>query len=352
MDGRSRKKDVGFRMKEEQTMTKRCLHNNRILSMAVFILLTLAISLPAANAAEERLNYRLKWLFNTSVAGDLYADVHGIFTAHGLNITVKAGGPERDAIKELELGHAQFGVASADQVIRARAKGAPVVVIAQLFQVNPLQWIYRSKRLSIDTLNDLRGRNVGITYGGNDETIMRTLMAKGKLTEKDLILHSVRYDYTPFFKGEVEIWPVYRNSQGIFIAQKLADSGEEVGFLDPNRFGVKFVANSVVTSERMMAEKPKEVERFATALLQAWEEAMDPANNQKTIATIASFDKDSTRETIQKQLDITRRLVKPTAKLAIGTIDVEGWHQTEAIMLEQKQIDAPVEIERYLIGID
>ncbi len=54
-----------------------------------------------------------------------------------------AGDPERDAIRELELGNATFGVASADQVIRARAKGAPVVVIAQLFQINPLQWIYR-----------------------------------------------------------------------------------------------------------------------------------------------------------------------------------------------------------------
>ncbi len=93
--------------------------------------------------------YRLKWLFNTSVVGDLYADVHGAFARHGLKVMVKEGGPERDAIKELELGYAQFGVASADQVIRAAAKGSPIVVIAQLFQVNPLQWVYRTDKLTI-----------------------------------------------------------------------------------------------------------------------------------------------------------------------------------------------------------
>ena len=71
----------------------------------------------------QPVTYRLKWLFNTSVVGDLYADVHGMFAEESLQVTIKEGGPERDAIKELELGHAQFGVASADQVIRAVSKG-------------------------------------------------------------------------------------------------------------------------------------------------------------------------------------------------------------------------------------
>ena len=63
----------------------------------------------------ERVSYRLKWLFNISVVGDLYANEHGMFADKGLSVDIKAGGPERDAIKELEIGRAQFGVASADQ---------------------------------------------------------------------------------------------------------------------------------------------------------------------------------------------------------------------------------------------
>ena len=54
-----------------------------------------------------------------STVGDLYAERQGYFRQNGLKVDVKPGGPEHDALKELELGHAQFGVASADQVLRA-----------------------------------------------------------------------------------------------------------------------------------------------------------------------------------------------------------------------------------------
>ncbi len=116
------------------------LHDFKITG-AVNICLFLIFVFSACSEKEqplEEVNYRLKWLFNISVVGDLWADAHGHFERNGLNVTVKPGGPEKDAIKELEIGHAQFGVASADQVIRAVAKGSPIVVLAQLFQINPL----------------------------------------------------------------------------------------------------------------------------------------------------------------------------------------------------------------------
>lgn len=314
-----------------------------------------AILLPAgpmgsdqARAELKHVNYRLKWLFNSSVVGDLYADVHGFFAARGLDVTVKSGGPERDAIRELELGHAQFGVASADQVIRALAKGAPVIVIAQLFQINPLQWIYRADAPPVNQLGDLKGRTIGITYGGNDETIMRTLLAKGGVSEKDVKLSSVRYDYTPFYQGKVDLWPVYRNSQGIFIARKLRSAGEKVAFLDPTRHGVRFVANSVVTSKRMIQKHPETVQRFTKALLSAWEASLDPNNRQKALETIKQFDKDTPSELIEKQWEVTRKLVKPADDIRIGTIDIKAWRQTEKIMLTQGQIADSVNIEKYL----
>ncbi|MBI9085555.1 MAG: ABC transporter substrate-binding protein [Desulfobacterales bacterium] len=292
--------------------------------------------------------YRLKWLFNVSTAGDLWADTEGIFSGAGLNVEVKAGGPERDAIKELELGHTEFGVASADQVIRAAAKGSPVVVIAQIFQINPLQWIYRASAPPITTLGDLRGHTIGITYGGNDETIMRTLLAKAGLDEKDVSLFSVRYDFTPFYQKRAEIWPIYRNSQGITIAHRMANAGDPVRYLDPAAFGVRFVANSVVTSRAMMEERPETAVLFVRALCRAWEEALDPANEEKALAVIARFDKDSPPDLLKEQLDVTRQLVRPDPGVAVGTIDVAAWRQTEQVMRDQGLIQAPVQVERRL----
>ena len=146
------------------------LRQLKVTGALIFVLLLIFV-LSACSEKEqplEEVNYRLKWLFNISVVGDLWADAHGNFAENGLKVTVKPGGPEKDAIKELEIGHAQFGVASADQVIRAVAKGSPIVVLAQLFQVNPLHWIYRPDRTVLNTPQDLKGKTIGVTYGGND----------------------------------------------------------------------------------------------------------------------------------------------------------------------------------------
>ena len=321
-----------------------------LLVTMVCILVTLAFGCTKETAPiPEQINYRLKWLFNVSVAGDLYADVHGYFAEEGLRVNVKAGGPEKDAIKELELGHAQFGVASADQVIRAVSKGSPIVVLTQLFQINPLQWIYRPREIPIHTPDDLKGKTLGITYGGNDETIMRALMAKYGITDNQVTLFSVRYDYTPFYQRQVDIWPVYRNAQGILIGGKLAKAGEEAAFFDPSAFGIRFVANSVITTQEMVSTYPHVVEKFKRALLKGWRAAMDPDNAKKTIDTVHKFDPDTSPQLIGQQLEITRSLIHPKTEIPIGQIDIDAWQQTEAIMLAQKLIPKAVDVSRYLL---
>jgi NitT/TauT family transport system substrate-binding protein len=78
---------------------------------------------------------------------------------------------------------------------------------------------------------------------------------------------------------------------------------------------------------------------------------MDPASSGKTIQAVQKFDKDSTIATLQEQLEITRILVHPNPAVALGTIDVPAWKQTEQILLDQKQIPATVGIEKYLIPV-
>ncbi len=295
--------------------------------------------------AKESYSYRLKWLFNTSVAGDIYADQYDYFKKAGLDIRVKEGGPEKNAIKELELGQAHFGVASADQVIRALEKGADVVVIAQIFQINPMQWIYRTATADIKKLGDLKGKNIGVTFGGNDESILNTLLAKGKIKRNEIQLTSARFDFTPFLTEKVDIWPVYRNSQGVILEGKLAKANERVDFFNPADYGVNFVANSVVTSKKMIEKKPEVVQRFRKALLAAWTDAIDPANEEKAIAAIAERDKGNKKETIRMQLKSTRDLV---AAEPFGSINIDNWKMTEEIMLREKQIKKPVHVDKVI----
>lgn len=325
----------------------------RVLSVSILpVILFLAMLVTNSAMANDKVAYRLKWLRNVSVAGALYAESHQLFEKAGLDVEVKPGGPERDAIRELELGHADFGAASADQVLRARAKGSPVVVIAQLFQVNPLQWMYRPETTKIETLADLRGKVIGVTFGGNDETIMRTLLAEAGLKDSDVKLFSVRYDYTPFYRRQVELWPVYRNAQGPIITAQLEKEGEKTAFFNPADFGVKFVANSVVTHARTLAEKPELVKQFLTALLSGWEQALNPENEAETLRILQKYDPDTPPAIQQEQLTITRQLIQPQPDFPIGKIDEKGWEQTQTIMQTQKLIPAGDDIREILKPVD
>lgn len=314
----------------------------------------LLVTLLLTNTAwtNDKVTYRLKWLRNVSAIGALYAETHHIFEKAGLDVEIKAGGPERDAIRELELGYADFGEASADQVLRASAKGSPVVVIAQVFQVNPLQWIYRPADVQIRNPSDLKGKVVGVTFGGNDESIMYTLLAEAGISTSEVTLFSVRYDYTPFYRHQVQLWPVYRNAQGPLISAQLEKAGEHIAYFNPADFGVKFVANSVVAASRTLTERPELVRRFLSALLAGWRQALDPKNEAEAITTLQTYDSDTPRRILEEQLKITRELVAPEPALAIGAIDAQGWEQTEHIMRAQKQLSRKVDLKAVLKPVD
>jgi NitT/TauT family transport system substrate-binding protein len=295
--------------------------------------------------AGQHVTYRLKWLRNMSTAGDLLAAQQGYFKDEDLEVSIRPGGPERDPIRELELGYADFGVASADQVIRAVAKGSPVMVVAQLFQVNPLQWIYRRQRFTIKKPQDLRGKTIGVTFGKNDEMIMRALLDQARISASQVHLYGVRLDYTPFYKGLVDLWPVYINTQGVEIGTKLKNAGEPVGFLNPAEFGIRFVANSLVTTQTTLNKHPDVARRFVRAVLKGWRQFMNPDNDDRVIAAVRRFDEDTRLDVMRRQLAATRRLVQPKPDSVVGSIDRQAWRQTELIMLHHHQIAAPVHVE-------
>lgn len=311
------------------------------------LLAGLLITILATAAPAAEVNYRLKWVFNISVLGDLWAMDRKLFAEKRLDVEVLPGGLGQDPMRDLELGRLQFGVASADQVIRARSKGAPVVVVAQLFQVNPMQWIHRAGRAEVSTPSDLKGLRVGVTYGGNDEAIMRALMAQAGLAEKDVRLFGVRYDFTPFYRDEVDLWPVYRNAQGPVIEDKLNREGEKVGFLNPHDLGIRFVANSVITSESIAEKRPELVTAFLTALLRGWEEAFAPDRRRAALEMLRQYDRDTPPELLPAQYDLTRALVKPDDG-PIGRVDRDAWRQTADIMAAQGLVSGPVDVGAFL----
>jgi ABC-type nitrate/sulfonate/bicarbonate transport system substrate-binding protein len=103
-----------------------------------------------------------------------------------------------------------------------------------------------------------------------------------------------------------------------------------------------------VTTEHLLKARPETVGKFVRALLEAWRQALDPANEKKAVETIHQFDKNTPLHIIRRQLAATRVLVKPSPETEIGAIDVKAWAETERIMVTQKLIPRLVGVERIL----
>ena len=71
---------------------------------------------------------------------------------------------------------------------------------------------------------------------------------------------------------------------------------------------------------------------------------MTPANSGLAISVVQRFDRDTTRQVLQQQLNATRKLIQPHPTTVIGAIDFQGWQQTEQIMLDHRQISKPVNV--------
>lgn len=177
---------------------------------------------------------------------------------------------------------------------------------------------------------------------------MRTVLAQSDIRESDVHLYSVRYDYTPFYQARVDLWPVYVNAQAVIIRQKLEQAGEKSALFNPASLGIRFVANSVVTSRKLFSEDPDRINRFRSAFLEGRRLAMDPANAEDALQVLARLDRDTALGIMAEQLNQTRKLVHPEGS-RIGAIDEAAWKQTEQIMLSRKIIGKPVHVERFIL---
>jgi NitT/TauT family transport system substrate-binding protein len=118
--------------------------------------------------------------------------------------------------------------------------------------------------------------------------------------------------------------------------------------MSPDALGVRFVANSVVTTREMLEKRPETVKRFLAALLQGWQDALDPKNEVQALKVLLAADRETLEDAVRRQLPVTRQLMATSPASEFGKIDAAAWQQTEEIMRTQQLIPGPVDVDALL----
>ncbi|MCS6765474.1 MAG: ABC transporter substrate-binding protein [Candidatus Protistobacter heckmanni] len=307
----------------------------------LWLLLALAAgaACTAATAlAADAVTVRLKWFNQAQFAGFYIAQENGFYREAGIDAAIQPGGPDFPAIQMVAGGNEQFGVTSADQILVARGKGVPVVAIAVLYRKSPFV-LFSLKDSGIDTPDKFRGKKIGVKIGGNEELVYRAVLKKAAVAASSLTEIPVKFDMSPLHTGQIDVWPGYSINEVIAAREK----GFAVNVISPASYGLNFYADTLFTTEKMLAEHPDVVKRFVAATIKGWTYAASHPED----AAKASV-KFGNKLTYEHELAMMREsidLLQPDRK-PIGSMDPAQWGSLQTLLVEGGLLKAPVALDQ------
>ena len=216
----------------------------------------------AADATPARfaLVFENDWLAVPEQGGFFQALETGLYSAAGLDVTFRHGGPYERTPQSVAVGKAHIGIGGSDEVMIAVDKDFPLVIVAPFMQHHPYGLISYSAH-PVKTLADLRGRTVTAFAGATWITILKHQSGIDfGIAPLTTSIAGFMADPTKMAIEQIFVTnePYFARQQGADIhVLRIGDTG-----WDPYRV--------IFTTRDFAAKHPDVVRRFVAASRQGW----------------------------------------------------------------------------------
>ena len=267
----------------------------------------------AAHAA-DKVTIQLKWVTQAQFGGYYVAQDKGYYSAAGLDVTIKPGGPDIATPQVIAGGGADVIVDWMPSALASREKGVALVNIAQIFNRSGMMLTCR-KDSGIRSPSDFRGKTLGVWFYGNEYPFLSWMSQLGIPTtggSNGVTVLKQGFNVDPIFQKQAhcvstmtynEYWQVVDGglSPSELVVYKYEDQG--VATLEDGLYVLeKNLSNSAFVNK---------MARFLRASIKGWEFA---ANNPDTAADIVLENDDTGAQTEKHQ----RRMMREINKLIVG----------------------------------
>ena len=191
----------------------------------------------------------------------------------GLDVTLVQGNGSGNTAQLVANGRAQLAYADAVAVSQLIAKGAPMKVVATIYQSNP-NAVMALKKTGIKSVKDLAGKKVGVPSGSSQTTMLPLLLKSNNLKESDINddRHAGRVDGAGAAAGP--------GRRGARLDRRLSDPGRGAGRAArrlPLRRLRRADGEHVDLREQRATSRnnPDVVKKFIAASLKGWSFALD-----------------------------------------------------------------------------
>ncbi|MEM8952491.1 MAG: ABC transporter substrate-binding protein [Pseudomonadota bacterium] len=142
-----------------------------------------ALALVATGAAAaDKVTLQLKWVTQAQFAGYYVAADKGFYEEEGLEVEIKAGGPDISPPQVIAGGGADVILDWMPSALASREKGLPLVNIAQPFKSSGMMLTCR-KDTGIASPEDFRGKTLGVWFFGNEYPFLSWMSQLGIPTD-------------------------------------------------------------------------------------------------------------------------------------------------------------------------
>jgi NitT/TauT family transport system substrate-binding protein len=223
----------------------------------------LAFAAFAAHAQAPKLTMQTNWRAQAEHGGYYQAVATGIYAKYGLDVTVKAGGPQINLPQLLAASAIDFSMGS-DSFggLNYVKNNIPLVVVASIFQKDP-RILMAHPGQGNDSLAQLKGKPILIASASRNN-YWQFLRAKYGYTDDQIRPYT--FNMAPFLADKSTIQQGFVTSEPLR-AQK-AGVKPVVHLLADN--GYVSYATTLETRSQLVREKPDVVQRFVNATIEGW----------------------------------------------------------------------------------
>lgn len=215
---------------------------------------------------------------------------------YGISIQLEPGGEGSDPLKLVRNN--DFGVASADEIIRAIDKGVDVRIIGVAQDQHPAAFAALASS-GISKPKDFEGKRVGLLGFGATGLIYAALCKNAGVDRSKVTEVVVSPDIRPFIAGKVnDVQPIFIYDEPV----TLDEQHIKYSIVDPRDYGVHFKGQAYFTTTSTIHNNPNLVRNFLSAELDGWTKvASDPESAIAALHKIApSADLKRERELLKR----------------------------------------------------
>jgi NitT/TauT family transport system substrate-binding protein len=303
--------------------------------MAGVLAAGMSIAAGLAGAADTPVTFQLNWMAGGPNAGFAAAVVEGYYKEQGLDVTVVQGNGSGNTAQLVASGRSQLAYADAVAVSQLIAKGAPMKIVATIYQSNP-NAVMSLKKANIKSVKDLAGKNVGVPSGSSQTTMLPLLLKSNGLKESDInmidmpvasMVPALLQGQVDAVLGSIDAYQIQAESQG---AQ-----------LDVYRFadhGVPTVSTSIFASNAFLKDNPDLVKKFVAASLKGWSFALD--NPAKAIQDVKKVFPETNEKLAAAELAAITPLFCSGGAKYVGKAEDALWAKSQDLLSEVKLLPA------------